>query len=124
MSNLGIGCSDTINLLYNPCKIDPPPKYVKEVGHEEENTGFLGHYIAYCHNRTPMFAVLNSDISSLKSGPLHFTDQPYCKNCRAKVKDGIINLVLRNYLVDRYNFSFEMLKQKHNVEIYTSQILI
>jgi hypothetical protein len=50
-----------------------------------------------------MFAVLHSDFNSLKSGLLHFTGQPYCKNCRsAKVKDGIINLILRDYLADRY----------------------
>jgi len=49
-----------------------------------------------------MFAVLNSDINSLKSGLLHLTGQPYCKKSRsAKVKDGIINLILRNYLVDQ-----------------------
>ena len=45
MSNLGIGCSGTINLLYNPCKIDSSPKYVKEVGHEEEKCfGFSSFY--------------------------------------------------------------------------------
>jgi hypothetical protein len=50
-----------------------------------------------------MFALLHSDINSLKSGLLHFTDQPYCKNCRsAKGKDGVINLILRNYLIDEY----------------------
>jgi hypothetical protein len=50
-----------------------------------------------------MFAVLNSDINSLKSGLLHLTGQPYCKKSRsAKVKDGIINLSLRNYRVDQY----------------------
>jgi hypothetical protein len=50
-----------------------------------------------------MFAILHSDINSLKTGLLHFTSQPYCKKSRsAKVKDGIINLILRNYLVDRY----------------------
>ena len=51
-----------------------------------------------------MFAVLHSDINSLRSGLLHLTGQPYCKNGRlAKVKDGIINLFLKNYLVDRYS---------------------
>ncbi len=50
-----------------------------------------------------MFAVLHSDINSFKSGLLHLTGQPYCKKSRsAKVKDGIINLILRHYLVDRY----------------------
>jgi hypothetical protein len=48
-----------------------------------------------------MFAELHSDINSLKSGLLHLTGQPYNKQNRtAKVKDGIINLILRNYLVD------------------------
>ncbi len=43
------------------------------------------------------------DYNSLKSGYLHLTGQPYCKKSRpAKVKDGIKNLILRNYLVDRY----------------------
>ncbi len=51
-----------------------------------------------------MFAVLHSDINSLKSGLLHLTGQPYRKKSRsAKVKDGIINFILRNYLVDRYS---------------------
>jgi hypothetical protein len=53
-----------------------------------------------------MFAVLHSDINSLKSGLLHLTGQPYCKKSRsAKAKDGIINLILRNYLVDRYTLA-------------------
>jgi hypothetical protein len=53
-----------------------------------------------------MFAVLYSDINSRKSGLLHLTGQPYCKKCRsAKVKDGIMNLILRNYLIDRYSYS-------------------
>jgi hypothetical protein len=30
-------------------------------------------------NRKSMFAVLHSDINSLKSGLLHLTGQPYCK---------------------------------------------
>jgi hypothetical protein len=50
-----------------------------------------------------MFAVLHSDINSLKSGLLYLTGQPYYKKSRsAKVKDVVINLFLRNYLVDRY----------------------
>ncbi len=58
-----------------------------------------------------MFAVLHSDINSLKSGLLQFTGLPYCKNNRsAKVKDGIINLILRNYLVDRYRAGWERLR--------------
>jgi hypothetical protein len=76
------------------------------VGHEEEK--HLNFSSFYCllfpfHKRTSMFAVLHSDINSLKSGLLHLTSQPYRKKSRsAKVKDGIINLILRNYLVDRY----------------------
>jgi len=55
-------------------------------------------------NRKSMFAVLPSDINCFKSGLLHLTSQPYCKQGRsAKVKDGIVNLNLRNYLIDRYN---------------------
>jgi hypothetical protein len=50
-----------------------------------------------------MFAVLHSDINSHKSGLLHLTGQPYYQKSRsAKVKDGIINLFLRNYLIARY----------------------
>ncbi len=50
-----------------------------------------------------MFAVLNSDIHSYKFGLLHLTGRPYCKKGRlAKVNDGIINLILRNSLIDRY----------------------
>jgi hypothetical protein len=56
-----------------------------------------------------MFAVLHSDINSHKSGLLHLTGQPYCKKSRsAKVKDGIINLFVRNYLIGRYNESKEV----------------
>ncbi len=51
-----------------------------------------------------MFAVLHSDINPHKSGLFYLTDQPYCKKSKsAKVKDGIINLFLRNYLIGRYN---------------------
>jgi hypothetical protein len=50
-----------------------------------------------------MFAVLHSDINSLKSSLLHLTGQPYCEqSISAKDKDGIVNLILRNYLIDRY----------------------
>jgi hypothetical protein len=49
-----------------------------------------------------MFAVPGSDINSFKSGLLHLTGQPYHKNGRsAKVKDGIGNVILNNYLDDR-----------------------
>ena len=53
-----------------------------------------------------MFAVLHSDINSHKSGFLHLTGQPYWKKSRsAKVKDGIINLFLRNNFIDQYTWS-------------------
>jgi hypothetical protein len=50
-----------------------------------------------------MFAVMHSDMNSLESGLLYLAGQPYCKKSRsAKVKDGIIiNLILRNYLVNQ-----------------------
>jgi hypothetical protein len=55
------------------------------------------------HKRKSMFAMPHSDINSIKSGLLHLTGQPYCKNCRlAKVKDETLNLILRIYLIDRY----------------------
>jgi hypothetical protein len=66
----------------------------------------IGFSSFYCllfpfHNRKSMFAVLHSYINSLKSGLLQLTSQPYCKKSRsAKVKDGILILILRNYLVD------------------------
>ncbi len=53
-----------------------------------------------------MFAALYSDINSFKSVLLHLTSQPYCKkSSSAKVKNGIINLILRNYLIDRYTWA-------------------
>jgi hypothetical protein len=59
------------------------------------------------HNRKSMFAVLHSDINSLKSGLLYLTAQSYRKkkSRSAKVKDRMINLILRNYLVDRYRYT-------------------
>ncbi len=47
-----------------------------------------------------MFAVLNSDIGSIKSGLHYLTNQ--LKGTAAKVKDGIRKLRLWNYLADRY----------------------
>jgi hypothetical protein len=56
-----------------------------------------------------MFAVLHSDINSLSLASL-FTGQTYCINCRsAKVKDGIKNLILRNYLIDWYSLIIKMI---------------
>ncbi len=40
-------------------------------------------------------------ISTPKPGLLHLMSHPYCKKGRlAKVKDGIRNYILRNYLID------------------------
>jgi hypothetical protein len=76
------------------------------VGREEEkHFGFSSFYCLLFpfHKRKSMFAVLHSDINSLKSALLYLTGQPYCKKSRsAKVKDGIKSLILRNYFVDRY----------------------
>jgi hypothetical protein len=59
-----------------------------------------------------MFAELHSYINSLKSVLLHFTGQPYCKKSRsAKVKDGIINLILMNYL---YILTLSKKDTRHN----------
>ncbi len=76
------------------------------MGHEEEEHFGISSF--HCllfpfHERKSMFVVLHSDINSLKSGLLHLTSQPHCKKSRsAKVKDGIINLILRKNLIDRY----------------------
>ncbi len=73
-----------------------------------------------------MFAALHSDINSLKLGLLLFTGHPYCINCRsAKVKDGIINFILRNYLIDRHRIDYgknEDKSQTHH-HLDTSQML-
>ncbi len=53
-----------------------------------------------------MFAVLYSDLNCLMPGLLHLTSQPYCEKSRSsKVKDEIINLIFRNYLIDQYNIN-------------------
>jgi hypothetical protein len=58
-----------------------------------------------------MFAVMHSDINSLKSGLLHLSGQPCCKKSRsAKVKDGIIILILRDYLIDQYKLHSQKLE--------------
>ncbi len=50
-----------------------------------------------------MFAVLHSDINSLKSGLINVISQPISKKgSSSKVKDGIINLSLGDYLIDRH----------------------
>ncbi len=75
------------------------------MGHEEEkHFGFWFIFLFPFHKWKSMFTVvLHSNINFPKSGLLHLTGQSYCKKSRsAKVKDGIINLILRNYLIDRY----------------------
>ncbi len=72
---------------------------------EEKHFGLSSFYCLLFpfHKRKSMFAVLHSGINSLKSGLLHLTGQPYCKNSwSAKVKNGITNSFLRIYLIDRY----------------------
>jgi hypothetical protein len=74
---------------------------------KERNTLFLVHFIVYCFHFTRGNQYLQYwiQVSTPKSGLLHLTSHPYCKKSRsAKVKDGIINLILRNYLVDWYKY--------------------
>ncbi len=73
---------------------------------QKENTWFqfIILFIVSISQQESMFVVLHSDINSLKPGLLHLTGKLYCKKSRSeKVKDGIINLILRIYLIDRYN---------------------
>jgi len=62
-----------------------------------------------------MFAVLQYYIqisTPISLASFILTGQPYCKKSRSeKVKDGIINLFLRNYLVGQYigHFSWDSL---------------
>jgi hypothetical protein len=80
------------------------------VGREDDK--HLGFSSFYCllfpfHKRKSMFAVLHSDINSLKSGLLHLTGQLYCKKSRsAKLKDGIIDPFLGTILLIDAKFSF------------------
>jgi len=65
---------------------------------DRKHLGFV-HLLFQFYDRKSMFAVLPSDINSLKSCLLHLTSQPNGKKCKStKVKDGIINLILRNIL--------------------------
>ncbi len=84
------------------------------MGHKDENTWVFSSLLCLLfqfQNRKSMLAVLHSDINSLKFSLLHLTGQPYCKKCRsAKVKDGIIKLIIRNSLVDPYIYSTFTLK--------------
>jgi hypothetical protein len=94
---------------------------VNEVGLEDrKHFGFSSFYCLLFpfHKRKSMFAVLHSDIRSVKSGLVHLTGQPYCKESRsAKVKDGIIHLILRNYLVDRYKSFRAVLPENGNLQL-------
>jgi len=64
------------------------------VGREEEKHFGLVYFIVYVF-------ITEFRYQHLKSSLLHLIGQPYCKKSRsAKVKDGIINLILRNYLID------------------------
>jgi hypothetical protein len=78
----------------------------------------------------------HSDINSLKSGLVHLTGQPHCKKSKsAKVKNGTVNLILRDYLIDRYKLDhsinvtiilmccekIQLLKKSE--EIYTKNVL-
>jgi hypothetical protein len=63
----------------------------------------LYHVLFQLLNRKSMFVLRHSYINSHMSGLLRLTGQPYFKKGRsAKVKYGIINYSLSNYLVDRY----------------------
>jgi hypothetical protein len=64
-----------------------------------------------------MFALQHSDINSLKSGTIHLTGQPYCKNCKsANYKDGIMNIILRFHLVDRYSLANPLFRSPGLIE--------
>jgi hypothetical protein len=72
---------------------------------KKSNNWVLVHFIVYCFHFTRGNQCLPYciQILTLKSGLLHLTGRPYCKKSRsAKVKDGIINLFLRNYFVGLY----------------------
>jgi hypothetical protein len=72
---------------------------------KKENTWFSSFYCSVFQflNRKSMFAVLHLDINYLMSGLCHFTGHSDCKKSRsAKAKDGIINFILRNYLLGQY----------------------
>jgi hypothetical protein len=63
----------------------------------------LVHYVVYCFKISTGNQCLQYCIQISTHLSLCLTGQPYCKKGRsAKVKDGIINLILRNYLIDRY----------------------
>ncbi len=84
---------------------------------KKRNSLVLVHFNVYCFhfkrgNQCLQYCV---QISTPKSGFLHLTGQSYCKKSRsAKVKDGIINLFLRNYLVGQYTGQKMFVENKHS----------
>ncbi len=108
-----IACPVCLINIVNGCSIKKPWKTGASSGHIRNlkqsifNLSLSMVFVNYIVTKSQqfsMFAVLQqSDINSFKSGLHHLTSQHYCKKCRlAKMKDGIRNLILRNYLVDRY----------------------
>jgi hypothetical protein len=74
---------------------------------KKRNTLIIVHFIVYFTRGNQCFAVLHWDINSL----LHLAGHSDCKKSRsAKVKDGIIKLILRNYLIDRYMWFWSVLR--------------
>ncbi len=64
--------------------------------------------------RKSMFAILHSDINSVKSGLFHPTSQPNSQKGRgAKVKDGIMSgtKFLGTISVDRYSCHWKLLSE-------------
>ena len=81
-------------------------------------------------NRKSMFAGIHSMFYSPKSSLLHLTGQPYCKKGRlAKVKDGIINLILGNYLIGQYKYIIHTLmcmktfSSKHIIKCFKNAVM-
>jgi hypothetical protein len=65
---------------------------------------FLVHYIVYSFKISTGNQCLWYCIQILTSLSVHLTGQPYLKKGRwAKVKDGIRNLIIGNYLIDQYS---------------------
>ncbi len=98
---------------------------VKQAGREEEkHFGFSSLYCLLFQllNIKSMLAVLHSDINSPKSCLLHLIGQPYRKKSRtAKVKDGIINLILKNYLIDQYTFLMILIFQQDSFSAFQKE---
>jgi hypothetical protein len=71
-----------------------------------KNTLVSAHYIIYCFHFTRGYQCLQYCIQISTVLSLAYFILPvasYWKNCRsAEVKDGIVNVILRNYMVDQY----------------------